>query len=82
MKRVMAPVQMVAKFDVSGNVTPARFAYDDKVIDVERVIGVREEKFAGKRTLVFDCQSEVDGELKRYELKYDVPDSKWYLVKI
>lgn len=82
MKRIMAQVQMIAKFDVSGNATPARFAYDDKVIDVERVIGVREEKFAGKRTLVFGCQSEVDGELRRYELKYEVPTGIWFLVKI
>lgn len=82
MKIIAAPVEMVAKFKPDGSVTPARFAYNGKVIDVQQIISVTEEKLAGNRMKIFVCQSEIDGELKKYELKYELQTCKWMLWKI
>lgn len=72
MKNISAPIEMVAKFDVNGNPTPARFVYDDKIINVERVVSMAEEKLAGNRMKLFICQSEIGGEMKRFEIKFDL----------
>lgn len=82
MKIISEPVGMVAKFDQYGNSAPARFLFDGSVIDVEQVISVAEEKLAGNRMKIFTCQSEIDGEMKRYELKFELQTCKWYLWKM
>lgn len=81
MKIIAAPIEMIAKFKPDGSVAPARFAYDGNVIDVEQIISVAEEKLAGNRMKVFACQSEFDGELKKFELKYELQIMKWILWK-
>lgn len=79
---IMAPVEMVAKFDVNGNPTPARFQYDNQVIDVDQIVSVADEKLAGNRMKIFTCQSEIGGEMKQYELKFELQTCKWYLWKM
>lgn len=82
MKIIFEPVEMVAKFDTLGNPTPARFIYYGKVIDVEQVVSVAEEKLAGNRMKLFVCQSEIDGRMTRFELKYELQTMKWILWKM
>ncbi|MGE4273299.1 MAG: hypothetical protein AB7E31_10570 [Desulfitobacterium sp.] len=82
MKVIMAPVQMVARFDLHGNPSPARFVYDGKVIDVEQIVETREEKLAGNRMKIYSCQSEIGGELTRYEIKFELQTCKWFLYKM
>lgn len=82
MKVIMKPIELVAKFDLAGNPQPVRFLYDNKVIDVEQVLEVTREKLAGNRMLIFSCQSEIDGELTRYDLKYELQTYKWFLYKM
>lgn len=82
MKIIAAPVEMVAKFDIYGNPTPARFVYDNQVIDVEQVLETSEEKRAGNRMKIFTCQSEIGGEMKRFELKFELQTCKWFLWKM
>lgn len=82
MKIIAALVEMVAKFKPTGDVIPARFQYEDKVINVEQIISTSEEKLAGNRMRIFVCQSEIDGEMKKYEIKYELQTCKWMLWKI
>lgn len=82
MKIIAAPVEMVAKFKPQGQVTPARFLYDGKVIDVQQILSTSEEKLAGNRMKIFVCQSEIDGGMKKYEIKYELQTCKWMLWKI
>ena len=81
-KVIMAPIEMVAKFDIDGNPTPARFKHGDQVIDVEQVQSVTEEKLAGNRMKIFTCQSEIGGEMKRFEIKFELQTCKWFLWKM
>lgn len=79
MKVLMQPIQMVAKFDLDGNLTPARFLFNNMSIDVEQVIETREEKLAGNPMKIFTCQSEINEKLVTYELKFELKTCKWFL---
>jgi hypothetical protein len=78
----MKPIEMVAWFDLQGVLKPNRFRIDGKVIKVSQVCHVTEEKLAGNRMKIYHCQSEVNGRLQTYELKFDLQTCKWYLYKM
>jgi hypothetical protein len=82
MKVLMKPIEMVVWFDLEGLPRPVRFRIDGEVIKVEQVCTLSEEKLAGNRTKIFRCQSEIDGQLKSFELKYELQTCKWFLFKI
>ncbi|WP_040411942.1 hypothetical protein [Desulfosporosinus sp. OT] len=55
---------------------------NDKELKIEQVVSVTEEKLAGNRMLVFRCQSEIKGELRPFEIKYELRKRKWFLWKM
>lgn len=65
-----------------GKPMPARFKYGNQVFDVEQVLDISEEKLAGNRMKIYSCQSEIDGELKRYDLKFELQTCKIKACKI
>jgi hypothetical protein len=82
MKIVMKPIEMIAWFSKDGALTPVRYKFNNKVIKVEQVTSKSEEKLAGNRMIIFRCQSEINGELRPFELKYELQSCKWFLFKI
>jgi hypothetical protein len=83
----MQPIESIAWFTRDGIPHPLRFRIqaEDKtyrVVKVSRIITRQEEKVAGNRMLIFRCQSEINGSLKIFELKYEINTCKWYLYKI
>jgi hypothetical protein len=46
------------------------------------VLSVTEEKLAGNRMLCFRCQSEISGELRPFEIKFEWGTCKWFLYKM
>ena len=82
MKVLMSPIEMIAWFDLPGTLRPIRFRHDGIVVKVGQIVKVTEEKLAGNRTRVYECQSEIDGMMKRFELKYEMSTCKWFLWKI
>jgi hypothetical protein len=87
MKIVAKPIEMICWFDTNQGIHPIRFriSLDDgsnKVINVEKVITRELEKLAGNTMWVFDCQSNIDGFKKQYQLKYELSTCKWILFKI
>jgi hypothetical protein len=82
MKVVMDPIEMIAWFDVPGTPRPIRFRHNGNVVKVEMIIRISEEKLAGNRMKVYECQSEVYGQMKHFELKYELNTCKWFLWKI
>lgn len=82
MKVVMKPIEMIAWFDVPGTPRPIRFRHDGNVVKVEQIIRLSDEKIAGNRMKIFECQSQVHGQMKHFELKYEMNTCKWYLYKI
>ena len=82
MKVLMKPIEMIAWFTKDGVPNPVRYKLDDKVIRVEQVISKSEEKLAGNRMIVYRCQSEINGELRPFELKFELLTCRWFLFKI
>ena len=82
MKIVMEPIEMIAWFDLPGTPRPIRFRHDGNVVKVEMIIRLSEEKLAGNRVKIFECQSQIYGQMKRFELKYEMNTCKWFLFKM
>lgn len=82
MKVLMKSIEMIAWFTKEGVPKPIRYKVDDEVIKVQQVTSKSEEKLAGNRMIVFRCQSEINGVLRPFELKYEVGTCKWYLFKM
>jgi len=86
MKVVALPIECIAWFNEHGSPTPLKFRILDEngniTIKINQVIHREKEKFAGNHMYVFDCRSEIDNEIKRYQLKYSLASCKWMLFKI
>lgn len=82
MKVLMKPIEMVARFSVDGSPYPVKYRVDSSIVKVEQVLSTKEEKLAGNRMLIFQCQSEIEGKLKPYELKFELQTCKWFLFKM
>jgi len=80
MKILMEPIEMIAWFTKDGVPNPIRYKLDGVVIKVQ-VTSKSEEKLAGNRMIVYRCQSEIYGELRPFELKYELGMCKWFLFK-
>lgn len=76
MKTQMTPIEVLAHFDNDGTPHPIRFKLADKKIKIEQVVSVVEEKLAGNKMLCFRCQSEIGGELKPFEIKFELGTCK------
>jgi len=81
MKTKMTPVEVLAWFE-NGKPHPLRFKFDGETIKIDQVLSVTEEKLAGNKMLYFRCQSEIDGVLKPFEIKFEVNTCKWFLWKM
>lgn len=82
----MRPIEMIAWFTQEGVPNPIRYKITSSdtsnvVVKVDRIVSRSEEKLAGNRMIIFRCQSEVNGQLKLYELKYELNTCKWFLYK-
>lgn len=82
MRIIMSPIEMIAWFDIPGTLRPIRFRHDGNVIKVEQIIRISEEKLAGNRMKIYECQSEIHGQMKRFELKFEMGSCQWYLFKM
>ncbi len=87
MKVFMKPIKMISISEENGILTPLKFQISNEekqyiTIKIDNVCERNEEKLAGNRMLIYRCQSNIDGNLKVYELKYEISNCKWYLFKM
>ena len=82
MRILMTPIEVIAHFKDDGTIHPLRFKLNEDTIRIEQVVSMTEEKLAGNKMLCFRCQSEIDGVLKPFEIKYEVGTCKWFLWKM
>lgn len=87
MKILAEPIEAIVKFKSKEKPIPYKFRYTDREemsheVKVERILMVEETKLAGIRAFIYRCQSEINGTLKLYELKYLVSDCRWELYKM
>ncbi|WP_242833062.1 hypothetical protein [Desulfosporosinus acidiphilus] len=81
-KILAKPIEVIAWFELNGRPHPSRFKLDDKEIKIEQVFSVSQEKLAGNPMFVFKCQSKINGELRPFEIKYELNTCKWMLWKM
>ena len=87
MKLLMKPIDAIVVFKGSGKPLPYKFRSTDtdgisREVYVKRILTAAEEKFAGIPVYVYDCQSDIGGAEKRYQLKYFIPECRWELFKL
>lgn len=87
MKCIRKPIEVIALFDLEGNPAPIKFRCHDEeeemtVIKVDKVLKRDVDRFAGNRMIRYTCQSLLEGQLKPFEIRYEVDTCKWYLYKI
>lgn len=83
----MKPIEMIVQVDPEGIMRPLRYrirAEDQsvEVIKADQVLSRTEEKFVGNRTVVFKCQTEINGINRPFELKYESCTCRWFLYRI
>ncbi len=87
MKLLVWPIRVISESSESGVVTPIRFQISNSkngpaVVRVEKILNVYEEDLIGTKVRIFHCQSVIKGQLRDFELKYELPTCKWYLYKM
>ncbi|KPU42265.1 hypothetical protein OXPF_40500 [Oxobacter pfennigii] len=87
MKVLSKPIQMLAWFNEQGYPNPIRFRFESgsesfTVIKVDKILKKDIEKIGGNDTVVFKCQSLINGLEKVFEIKYELRTMKWVLFKI
>lgn len=87
MKVLMRPIDAIVVFRGSGKPLPYKFRYtepdgSEREIFIQHILMASEERFAGIPVYVYDCQSEIGGEERRYQLKYFIPECRWELYKM
>jgi len=87
MKTIMRPVETLFWMETDGKLNPLRFRLEGQdgesiVIRVERILSRTEERRAGNPLVIYGCQGEVQGRMRRFELRYEIRACTWYLYKI
>ena len=82
MKILSTPISVLAHFDTEGIPHPIHFKLADKEIKIEQIVSMTEDKLAGNRMMIFRCQSEIGGELRPFEIKFELGTCKWFLWKM
>ena len=87
MKVVSRPIDAIVVFKGSEKPLPYKFRYTDKDgnsmdVRVGRILIAEKQKIAGRNMFLYDCQSDIEGMQRRYQIKYYVDDQRWELYKI
>ncbi|MGN0711701.1 MAG: hypothetical protein ACI4LO_08060 [Anaerovoracaceae bacterium] len=88
MKIVAKPIKTMVVFEYEGKVPiPYKFKLQlddgsEQTIYIDKRITSYRQKIAGIDTIIFECQSVIDGIEKRYKLKYILSDCRWQLYAI
>lgn len=87
MKVIVRPIEMICLFKLDGEPRPLRFRYKDddesyKVIKIDKIFNKKLEKIAGYETIIFRCQSLINGIQKVFEIRFELKTNKWILYKI
>lgn len=88
MKIVAKPIKTMVVFEYEGKMPiPYKFKFQqddgsEKIIRIDKRITSYTQRIAGIDTIIYECQSLIDGIEKRYKLKYILSQCKWQLYAI
>ncbi len=81
MKTLNTKIEVIAYFPYEKQPLPLKFKMNGKSIPIDKIISAEKQMRAGEEMFVFECQSEIDNDVKRYVLKYSISKCTWYLFK-
>lgn len=88
MKIVAKPIKTMVVFEYEGK-TPIPYKFklqlddgSEKIIRIDKRINSYRQKIAGIDTVIYECQSVIDGIEKGYKFKYILSDCRWQLYAI
>ena len=88
MKIVAKPIKTMVVFEYEGkSPIPYKFKIQmgdgsEKTIHIDKRITSYKQRIAGIDTIIYECQSIIDGIEKRYKLKDILAQCKWQLYAI
>lgn len=90
MKIVARPIDAVVLFTGKDTPRPYRFRYKEEggdeneqvTVKIDRIFQTEKTNIAGAPAYVYRCQSELNGTMKLYELRYFIKECRWELYKI
>ena len=87
MKVVQKSIDTIVVFRGREKPLPYKFRYTDNYgnsrdVRVGQIFIADKQKIAGCQVYIYDCQSNIDGQDRRYQIKYHVEDQRWELYKI
>ena len=86
MKLLMKAVEMIARFSLDCTPQPVKykviFRQEPIVVRVDQILFKTTEDLISNRAIIFRCQSEINGVLKMYEIKYELGTCRWLLWKM
>ena len=88
MKIVARPIKTMVVFEYEGKVpVPYKFKMQmddgsEQLVHIDKRISSHKQKTAGIESIIYECQSAIDGIEKRYKLKYILADCRWQLYAI
>ena len=87
MKVISRPIDTIVVFRGGSKPLPYKFKYTDAAGGsregyVGRILLAEKLKVAGRQVFTYDCQSNIEGRERRYQIKYHVDDQRWELSKM
>ena len=88
MKIVAKPIKTMVVFEYECRMPiPYKFKLQrddgsEQLIKIDKRIDSYRQKIAGIETVIYECQSVIDGIEKRYQLKSILSDCRWQLYAI
>ena len=86
MKFIRKPAEAIVITTNKGDIRPYRIRYVDKdktiVLKIDKITKTEKIKEMGKDCIIFRCQSEKGNVINIFEIKYELNDCKWTLLKI
>ena len=87
MKVVSKTIDAIVVFRGREKPLPYKFRYTDsdgcsRDVRVGQIFIADKQKIAGNQVYIYDCQSNIEGQQRRYQIKYHVDDQRWELYKI
>lgn len=87
MKIVARPIDAIVVFQQGTHPVPHKFKFRDtdgtiKYVRVEQIFQSKTGSSGNMENILYVCQSHIDGQVRRYELKYFLKDARWELYKL
>lgn len=86
-KIIAEPISAIVRFKNKQKPVPYKFLYTDQCglsheIKIDKINEVSEVKLVGIKSLIYRCESNINGIQKMYELKYVINEYRWELYKM